>query len=115
MADDTLIACELIAAFAHITELTAPRSNLAARIHLQIVARAPTRPLGAAPTRCSLRGARLPARAHARTLHFEGRHPRPAHASRDAVRVHVHVRPAPDPGLTERLDDTVDVDDRARR
>ena len=50
----------MIAAFAHITVLTASRSDLSARLHLLIVARAPTRPLGAAPSRCCLRGAKTP-------------------------------------------------------
>jgi len=56
--DDASVVRTLIAVFAHFTELTAPRSDLVARFHLLIIARAPTRPLGAAPSRCSLRGAR---------------------------------------------------------
>jgi len=57
---DALPERTLIATFAHITELTAPRSDLVARFHLLIVARAPTRPLGAAPSRFGLRGAKTP-------------------------------------------------------
>jgi len=82
--DDASVVRNLIAALAHITELTAPRSDLVARFHLLIVARAPTRPLGAAPSRCGLRGARTsdlePILEHFMT---RTRDPRPERASRD--------------------------------